>query len=204
MNKRLKYIIFLILLIIWILLVYLVKTNKIVNFDNYIYNYLSGISNNNLTSFFRFITYFANYQIIVLLCILLLILIKNKWIGISISINSIFSTIINKILKSIFARPRPDVLKLIKQGGYSFPSGHAMASMSFYGFLIYIIYKSSLNKNIKIILIITLTTLILLIGLSRVYLGVHYASDIITGYITSILCMFIYVEIIQILKINSC
>lgn len=200
MKNKLKYIILFVLVIAFILITYLVKTDKIIEFDNYIYNFLTNNSNENLTLFFRVITYLANWQAIVLLCIISLIVIKNKWIGISISINSIFSTIINKILKFIFIRPRPDVLKLIVQGGYSYPSGHAMASMSFYGYLIYLINKSDFSKGKKIIFTIVLSTIILLVGMSRVYLGVHYASDIISGYIVSIICMIIYVEITNKIK----
>ncbi len=200
MKNKLKYIVLFILIITFILITYLVKTDKIIEFDNYVYNFLSNNSNENLTSFFRVITYLANWQVIVLLCIISLVVIKDKWIGISISINSIFSTIINKILKFIFIRPRPDVLKLIVQGGYSYPSGHAMASMSFYGYLIYLINKSDFSKGKKIIFTAVLSIIILLVGVSRVYLGVHYASDIISGYIVSIICMIIYVEITNKIK----
>lgn len=202
MKNKFKYIIFIILLILLIFITYMVKTNKIVNFDNTIYNFLKGISNEYLTSFFRVITYLANWQSIVLICIICIIVIKNKWIGISISINSIFSTILNNILKRIFIRPRPDVLKLITQGGYSYPSGHAMACMSLYGYIIYLIYNSNINKKTKITTIILLSILILLIGISRIYLGVHYASDIISGYITSILLMMIYIKITNKVKNN--
>ena len=120
-----------------------------------------------------------------------------------IAINSVNSSIINKILKAIFVRPRPNVLRLIKQGGYSFPSGHAMASMTFYGFLIYLIIKSNINKNIKILLTSLLTILILLIGISRIYLGVHYASDILAGYLVSIIYLILFTSVINKLDIGQ-
>ncbi len=197
MKNKLKFIILIVLTILFILITYLVKTDKIINFDNFIYEFLSDNSNNCLTSFFKVITFFANWQTIIILCIIILVFIKNKIIGVEVCIISIISCILNNIFKNIFVRPRPDVLKLIIQGGYSYPSGHAMGSMTLYGFLIYLIYKSKLSKNIKIIFITLLLLLILLIGISRIYLGVHYASDIISGYIVSVILLITYTEIIN-------
>lgn len=67
-----------------------------------------------------------------------------------------------------------------------------MASLAFYGLLIYFIYKSNLNKKIKNLLIILLSILIILIGLSRIYLGVHYATDIISGFLLSTIFLIVF------------
>ncbi len=200
MKNKYKNIVLFILVVSFVLITYLVKVDKIIDFDNYVYNFLNDHINDNLTTFFRLITYLANWQTIVILCIGSLIVFKNKWIGIIISINSIFNAILNNILKCIFVRPRPDVLKLIIQDGYSYPSGHTMASMSFYGLFIYLIYKSKLNIKLKIILITLLSLLIILIGISRIYLGVHYSSDVIAGYIISVIYLIIFISIVNKLK----
>lgn len=199
--KNKKNIILSISCFLLILLIVLLKMDKVYNFDNYVYNLISPFICYGLTCFFKFITNFASFSYIIIFIILLFIFVKNKWIGIMIAINSVNSSIINKILKAIFVRPRPNVLRLIKQGGYSFPSGHAMASMTFYGFLIYLIIKSNINKNIKILLISLLTILILLIGISRIYLGVHYASDILAGYLVSIIYLILFTSVINKLDI---
>ena len=201
--KNKKNIILSISCFLLILLIVLLKMDKVYNFDNYVYNLISPFICYGLTCFFKFITNFASFSYIIIFIILLFIFIKNKWIGIVIAINSVNSSIINKILKVIFVRPRPNVLRLIKQGGYSFPSGHAMASMTFYGFLIYLIIKSNINKNIKILLISLLTILILLIGISRIYLGVHYASDILAGYLVSIIYLILFTSVINKLDIGQ-
>ncbi len=201
--KNKKNIILSISCFLLILLIVLLKMDKVYNFDNYVYNLISPFICYGLTCFFKFITNFASFSYIIIFIILLFIFIKNKWIGIMIAINSVNSSIINKILKAIFVRPRPNVLRLIKQGGYSFPSGHAMASMTFYGFLIYLIIKSNINKNIKILLISLLTILILLIGISRIYLGVHYASDILAGYLVSIIYLILFTSVINKLDIGQ-
>lgn len=186
-----------------LIIIYLLKIDKLSWLDDTIYNFISLFICEGLTNFFKFITNFASFTYITILIILIFILVKNKWIGILVAVNSIISTFINKILKSIFVRPRPDVLKLIKQGGYSFPSGHAMASMTFYGILIYLIYKSNISKKLKYTFIIILSILILLIGISRIYLGVHYASDIITGYIVSIIYLIVFITIVNKIKLKK-
>lgn len=81
--------------------------------------------------------------------------------------------------------------------GYSFPSGHSMVSMAFYGFLIYLIYNNIKNKYIKWILICSLSILIILIGISRIYLGVHYTSDVLAGFLLSISYLVIYTRIVK-------
>ena len=83
------------------------------------------------------------------------------------------------MLKLIIQRPRPDEYRIIDASGYSFPSGHSMISMAFYGFIIYLICKYVNNKILKYFLIGLLGSLIILIGVSRVYLGVHYVSDVL-------------------------
>ena len=86
------------------------------------------------------------------------------------------------LLKHIFNRARPDTPLLFEAKGLSFPSGHALMSITFYGLLIYIVYKSLKNKFFNWVLISLLILLILIIGFTRIYLNVHYASDVIAGY----------------------
>ena len=81
--------------------------------------------------------------------------------------------------------------------GYSFPSGHSMISAAFYGFLIYLIYKKVKNKKLKITLIIVLSILIVSIGISRIYLGVHYTSDVLGGFLLSISYLILYTNIVN-------
>ena len=96
----------------------------------------------------------------------------------------------------IIQRPRPEDFRLIEETGYSFPSGHSMASMAFYGLIIYFAFKYVKNKNAKIIICTILSLLVLLIGISRIYLGVHYASDVIAGFVLSIAYLVVYITIV--------
>lgn len=200
MKLNLKNIVLCVSTILLVVIIFLLKLDKLVWFDEAIYNIISSFICEGLTNFFKFITNFASFPFITIAIIIILILIKDKWVGITIAINSINGVIINKILKAIFVRPRPDVLKLVEQGGYSFPSGHTMAASIFYGILIYLIYKSDFSKKTKNISIIILSILILLIGISRIYLGVHYASDVVSGYLFSLIYLLLFISLVNKLK----
>ena len=106
-------------------------------------------------------------------------------------------TILNQLLKRILQRPRPTEYRIIEETGYSFPSGHSMISMAFYGYLIYLIYKYVKNKYIKWISIVLLSILICAVGISRIYLGVHYTSDVLGGFLISISYLIIYISAIN-------
>ena len=129
--------------------------------------------------------------------IVLVILIKNKKIGISIFSNLVIITILNQLIKRILQRPRPTEYRIIEETGYSFPSGHSMVSMAFYGYLIYLIYKYVKNKYLKWISIVLLSILICSIGVSRIYLGVHYTSDVLGGFLLSISYLVIYISAVN-------
>ena len=146
----------------------------------------------------KFITNFGGAIFLIILTITLFILIKNKKIGLSIILNLIVITGLNQILKYILQRPRPTEYRLIEETGFSFPSGHSMVSMAFYGYLIYLIYKYVKNKDLKWISIVLLSILICSIGISRIYLGVHYTSDVLGGFLISLSYLIVYTLIVNI------
>jgi undecaprenyl-diphosphatase len=167
-------------LICFIVVMILVLTNKTLNFDDKIYDFLRNMQSSRLDFYFKNVTRLGNVFTIIIVIILLFFALKkvNKMrIKMIITIGS--TVLLNLILKFIIRRPRPDHIKLIKQGGYSFPSGHAMISVALYGFLIYAVNKMIKNKILKICLTVILTIIIISIGLSRIYVGVHYPSDIL-------------------------
>ena len=102
---------------------------------------------------------------------------------------------LNRWLKDLIERPRPDALHLTEEGSLSFPSGHAMSSIAFYGFMIYLVWRLISTPWIRWVLTILLTFLILLIGFSRVYLGVHYPSDILAGYAAGGACLAVFISV---------
>lgn len=150
-----------------------------------------------VTPIAKCITNFGGAIFLIVTTGILFILIRNKKIGVAITANLVLVTILNQLLKNILQRPRPTEYRIIQETGYSFPSGHSMVSMAFYGYLVYLIYKYVENKNIKWILITLLSILICSIGVSRIYLGVHYTSDVLGGFLISISYLVIYISAIN-------
>ncbi|MCI8548467.1 MAG: phosphatase PAP2 family protein [Bacilli bacterium] len=195
--KNIDYIIALILTIIVIRITRVVFQNEIVELDTNFYKFVvENIRNKYLTYFMRAVTILGSSIVIILICIFVMIRIKKKKIVTCICVNPIIIVVLNYILKNIVARKRPEEFFLIIEKGFSFPSGHSMVSTAFYGFFIYLLYKYYKDKK-KYILIGINIILIPLIMFSRVYLGVHYLSDIIAGCLISIIYLIIYIRIIN-------
>ena len=193
--KNYKWIICFICLILFLALAEDVFNNEIMNGDVIGYKIISTyLIRDSLTPIFKIITWFGSATCLILLAVILFFTIKNKKVGLLISTNLIIITILNQALKIIVQRPRPTEYRIINEAGYSFPSGHSMVSMAFYGFLIYLIYKNIKNKYLKISLIVVLSLLIVMIGISRIYLGVHYTSDVCAGFLVSLSYLIIYIN----------
>ena len=171
--------------------------NEIIKGDTIGYNIVSSLISDNLTPLVKMITWFGSATCLILLTVILFVIIKNKKAGLLIGTNLVIITILNQTLKSLLQRPRPTGFRIINETGYSFPSGHSMISMAFYGFLIYLIYKNAKNKYLKLTLIIILFILIISIGLSRIYLGVHYTSDVLAGFLLSIAYLIFYCHVVD-------
>lgn len=200
MKKNKNIIIISILSILFIVLSILVYFNLTISFDNTIYHLITINMNNILTSIYKVITFFGSTLFIISLCIFFLILfiiLKKKNYGLIISCCLIISTIFNNLIKIIICRERPSVLKLVIEDTYSYPSGHTMASVSMYGILIYLILKIKMNKKLKIFLVTILGILPILVGMSRIYLGAHFATDIIGGFLLAITLLLIEINIID-------
>lgn len=196
--KNLKWIILFICLIGFLAIAEDVFNKEIMSGDIIGYKLVSTfLISDFATPIAKFITNFGGAIFLITLTIVLLILIKNKKIGISIFSNLVIVTILNQLLKAILQRPRPTEYRIVEETGYSFPSGHSMVSMAFYGYLIYLIYKYVKNKYIKWISIVLLSILVCSIGISRIYLGVHYTSDVLGGFLISMSYLVIYISAVN-------
>ena len=199
-----KWIILFICVISLIVLIEDVMDNDIMAFDEKGYFIISRyLMSDTMTSIAKCITNLANMYWLIGTSVILLIFLKNKKTGIRIAINLGLSALVNFTIKQIIQRPRPVGHRIIDESGYSLPSGHSMVSMAFYGFLIYLIYKNVKNKYLKTVLIVLLTILIISIGVSRIYLGVHYVSDVLAGFLVAIAYLVIFIHAINNVKISG-
>ena len=197
-KKNLKWVVLFICLVGFLALAEDVFNKEIMNGDIIGYKLISTfLISDFVTPIAKFITNFGGAIFLSIATIALLLLIKNKKIGLSIFSNIVIITILNQLLKRILRRPRPTEFRIVEETGYSFPSGHSMVSMAFYGYLIYLIYRYIKNKYIKWSLIVLLSILICLIGISRIYLGVHYTSDVLGGFLLSISYLVVYISLIK-------
>ena len=197
-KKNLKWVVLFICLVGFLALAEDVFNKEIMYGDIIGYKLISTfLISDFVTPIAKFITNFGGAIFLSIATVMLFLLIKNKKIGLSIISNIVIIIVLNQLLKRILQRPRPTEFRIVEETGYSFPSGHSMVSMAFYGYLIYLIYRYIKNKYVKWTLITILSILICLIGISRIYLGVHYTSDVLGGFLLSISYLVIYISSIK-------
>ncbi len=144
-----------------------------------------------LTNVVEFITFFGSAAFLVpaTLCLVLTFIFIRKQlrVGLRIFIISFTSTFMMFFLKDILKRSRPVVPLISRAHGYSFPSGHSLSSVVFYGMLAYLAVKYIRNKPLRLLVVCFLACFVILIGFSRIYLNVHYASDVLAGLALGVL-----------------
>jgi len=116
--------------------------------------------------------------------------------GLVAAVNLVLVTLLNLLLKQVVHRPRPEGFRLIAETGYSFPSGHSMIAMAFYGLLAWMVWHYERDRFVKWFCMVGFALVIVAIGFSRVYLGVHYATDVIAGFCVSLAWLTFYTRIV--------
>ena len=192
--KKYRWVIFTISILMFACMAFLVTNNMSSFIDSGVYRIVTFYKNDVLTTFFKIITFFASEYGIIFMTFLLFLLIRNKKYCVLIMGSAFITVAINYLLKYIFMRSRPFDLMIIEETGFSFPSGHAMVSIGFYGYIIYVIRHLNIDIKYKKIITILIGLLILFIGTSRIYLGVHYPTDIIAGYSCATALLILYIE----------
>jgi len=177
----------------------MIETGHASLIDDPIRNAVISTRSDWLTPIMKVITYMGNWQTITVICLILLAFRKTRLTyGVPLSIGALFVSLANKGIKAIVMRPRPDqAMFLIEQGGWSFPSGHSITSMFFYGMAIWLIRRNVTDHRLADILTVLLAIPMILIGVSRVYLGVHYPTDVLAGWCLGVLVVVAMAEIIK-------
>jgi membrane-associated phospholipid phosphatase len=154
-------------------------------FDTRVFDTIRPYINNANTRIMQLITVFATGEFLVpanITLALFFLLKKHRWYSLTVPVVSLGSFVVMSSVKLLFSRARPDDPVFRAALGFSFPSGHAMSAMTFYGLLIYLVWKNVDSVILKWILTFLLIIFIHLIGFSRIYLRVHYASDVMAGF----------------------
>lgn len=167
-------------------------------FDDTIYSFVSRLISKDMTALMKFFSFMGSGKVLVTIALVSLALFwKNRrlfYYGKMVPVNLVASSLLNTIFKFIFHRARPDIHRLTEATGFSFPSGHSMIGMSFYGFLIFVAY-TGIKSRWRYFVVGLLAVLILMIGLSRIYLGVHYASDVIAGFSAGLAWLIVFISL---------
>lgn len=166
-----------------------ISNQKIVNFDNRIIDYFQSFNTQTLTNIMKFFTFIGSGavvgSIVVISMVFFYMVLKHRSELVLLVAVVTGSGLLNLLLKIIFHRARPTSNRLIEVNGYSFPSGHSMAAFTLYGILSFLLWKHISSYRGRSLLIIGSTLMIALIGISRIYLGVHYPSDVLGGFLAS-------------------
>lgn len=155
------------------------------SFDNPIIQYIYGFRTPLLGEIMSAVTSLGSVTGIMIgmsIALIFLLIARQWWEGLFLIVSVSGSSLLNYYLKWLFKRDRPTFNPLVDESGYSFPSGHSMVSFSFIGILGYLLTTMVRKKSMKVLILTLSTLLILLIGFSRIYLGVHYPSDVIAGF----------------------
>lgn len=173
---------------------------ELASFDKKITGWFQGLESENITVFMEIVTHFGERWPYVVILVVSAIYLYFRTRNIRVVLYATFvlltATAITYVLKNIFDRERPLGISLADNLSYSYPSGHTMTAMAFYGFLMYLVWHYVPKTVAKISLTIILTFIILLVGSSRIYLGLHYPSDVLAGlaggFCWAILCIILY------------
>ena len=163
--------------------------------DTYIATLTTGVRTPELTTFFSSVTHLGDVAVvapIVVFMFLALVLGRRRRYEKILFLTSLGSMTLTWALKFLIARPRPvDIPALIIEHYYSFPSAHAAASAALYGFCIYLVWQSGLSRPVRLLLTTFFALVVLAVGVSRIYLGVHYFSDVLVGWAIGAVCVLL-------------
>ena len=169
-------------------------------FDTQVMNYVHTHETLQLIQIMKVVTFFGSSQFLLpayILLIIFYVIKKNTAYAIDIAIIGISSTAIMFLLKGIFKRHRPPMPIVKTIVGYSFPSGHSLSSFIFCSILVYLIFQSSLTRTLKYLISLLLLLFALTIGLSRIVLNVHFASDVIAGFCLGLVLVIVSFNIMR-------
>ncbi|BAU28315.1 undecaprenyl-diphosphatase [Aneurinibacillus soli] len=167
----------------------LVSTHKIAYFDSMVISFIQGFESPTLTKVMKFFTFVGSTAFVGIISIVILIflykVLNHRLEMLLFMVVMAGTVILDQALKFSFHRERPTFHRLIEETGYSFPSGHSVEAFAMYGIVSFLLWRHIPARAGRTIIIIISVIMTLSIGISRIYLGVHYPSDVIGGYLVS-------------------
>lgn len=179
-----------------------IGTDPLIRADLRIINLVSHFRTPKINQFMLFITYLAKAEVItvaVIFSLIILFLIRKWSYFISLLIFVLGGELFVWIIKNIIERPRPPLTEaLVTETSYSFPSGHSFIAIAFYGLVTFFLFETLKKRWLKTIILISGFVLIVLIGISRIYLGAHWPSDVLASYASGLAWLSIIITITHI------
>lgn len=179
------------------LITFLIGKPELTHFDSTIISFIQGFELPTMTRIMIFFTMMGSTSVVIIISVFMLLFlckISHNRTDLILFVTVIMGTaIFNQVLKFMFKRTRPTVHQLIEENGYSFPSGHSMGAFALYGVLVFLLWRYITTRIGRVFLILISVIMSMTIGVSRIYLGVHYPSDVLGGYLVS--CFWLAVTI---------
>lgn len=174
-----------------------VGEGEIMKLDTLAYRlFVEKLRSDPITSVMKSFTGLLDIPVLLVMTLIVTAFAPGKAPGRCVAANLIGSLVLNVVLKQIIQRPRPDGFRLIAETGYSFPSGHSMISMAFFGLLVWMVWSYEKDRRFRLIWCTLFSLIIVMVGVSRIYLGVHYASDVLAGFCVSLIWLAFYTKVV--------
>lgn len=164
---------------------------------------VEGMRSDALTPIMQMLSDLATPFVLIMILLIMGAFAPGKRPGWCAGVNLLGAWGLNLLLKALVQRPRPFGIALIEETGFSFPSGHSMVSMAFYGFIVWMIWHYNRDKLERYFICTVVSLTIVGIGFSRIYLGVHYASDVLSGFCISLIWLICYTRFVAPLFLDT-
>ena len=197
LRKNLRVVIVLVCTLVFLALLGEVAEGEIMRLDTMAYQlFVERLRSDALTPVMEGVTSLASVVVLAVMAAVIAALAPGKAPGWCVTVNLACVVALNTLLKVIVQRPRPEGFRLVAESGYSFPSGHSMVAMAFFGLLIWMIWRYHRRDAMRVVWCAFFAVVIVLVGASRIYLGVHYASDVIAGFCVSLAWLAFYTRVV--------
>ena len=168
-----------------------IGNKSIAQFDTSVISFVQGMETPWLTSTMKFFTTLANTKSVIVIALIAFVLLyfafryRQQAFLLIVVIGG--TVVLNTMLKHYFKRERPEIHRIMDANGFSFPSGHSMIAFSLYTIIVYIAWRNVKTTLSRTLLILSAAFMIIMTGISRIYVGVHYPSDVVGGFAASAL-----------------